>query len=108
MGRLLLESRSGAGGNRALILCSGVWAFVLGHWGDTHGRKNVLVLCMFMMGVSTFAVALLPGVCAALRALTGLLDEAGGDLGEVAGLRSQLAGLEQHGLRGAERDAAMS
>jgi hypothetical protein len=39
---------------------------------------------MFMMGVSTFAVALLPGVCAALRALTGLLDEAGGDLGEVA------------------------
>ena len=84
MGRLLLESRSGAGGNRALILCSGVWAFVLGHWGDTHGRKNVLVLCMFMMGVSTFAVALLPGVCAALRALTGLLDGAGGDLGEVA------------------------
>ena len=62
-----------------------VRAFVLGHWGDTHGRKNVLVLCMFMMGVSTFAVALLPGVCAALRALTGLLDEAGGDLGEVAG-----------------------
>jgi MFS family permease len=84
-GRLLLESRSGAGGNRALILCSGVRAFVLGHWGDTHGRKNVLVLCMFMMGVSTCAVALLPGVCAALRALTGLLDEAGGDLGEVAG-----------------------
>jgi len=23
---------------------------VLGHWGDTHGRKNVLVLCMFLMG----------------------------------------------------------
>src|ERR687890_2713486 len=35
-------------------------AFVLGHWGDTHGRKNVLVLCMLLMGVSTFAVALLP------------------------------------------------
>src|ERR1041384_7144570 len=24
-------------------------AFVLGHWGDTHGRKTVLVLCMLMM-----------------------------------------------------------
>nr|WP_198588407.1 MFS transporter [Geodermatophilus chilensis] len=35
-------------------------AFVLGHWGDTHGRKNVLVLCMLLMGVSTFLVALLP------------------------------------------------
>src|ERR1051326_648045 len=28
-------------------------AFVLGHWGDTHGRKNVLLLCMFLMGFST-------------------------------------------------------
>ncbi|WP_432166174.1 MFS transporter [Streptomyces sp. bgisy031] len=35
-------------------------AFVLGHWGDTHGRKNVLVLCMLMMGASTFLVGLLP------------------------------------------------
>src|ERR671921_659061 len=35
-------------------------AFFLGHWGDTHGRKNVLVLCMLMMGVSTFAVGILP------------------------------------------------
>ena len=23
-----------------------IGAFVLGHWGDTHGRKNMLVLCM--------------------------------------------------------------
>ncbi len=37
-----------------------IGAFVLGHWGDTHGRKNVLVLCMLLMGVSTFCVALLP------------------------------------------------
>ncbi len=26
-----------------------VGAFVLGHWGDTRGRKNVLLLCMFLM-----------------------------------------------------------
>jgi MFS family permease len=37
-----------------------VGAVVLGHWGDRHGRKRVLVLCMIVMGVSTFAVGLLP------------------------------------------------
>ena len=31
-----------------------IGAFVLGHWGDTHGRKNVLVLCMLLIGASTF------------------------------------------------------
>jgi len=28
--------------------------------GDTHGRKTVLILCMFLMGFSTMAVGLLP------------------------------------------------
>ena len=37
-----------------------IGACVLGHWGDTHGRKNVLILCMFLMGLSTMAVGLLP------------------------------------------------
>ena len=27
-----------------------IGAFVLGHWGDTHGRKTVLLICMFLMG----------------------------------------------------------
>src|ERR671925_960170 len=30
-----------------------IGAFVLGHWGDTHGRKNMLVLCMMLIGIST-------------------------------------------------------
>ena len=30
-----------------------IGAFVLGHWGDTHGRKKVLIVCMFLMGFST-------------------------------------------------------
>jgi MFS family permease len=35
-------------------------AVVLGAWGDRHGRKNVLVFAMLLMGCSTFAVGLLP------------------------------------------------
>src|SRR5258708_3925735 len=37
-----------------------IGAFVLGHWGDTHGRKTVPIVCMFLMGFSTMAVGLLP------------------------------------------------
>src|ERR1700758_5446920 len=37
-----------------------IGAFVLGHWGDTHGRKTVLLVCMFLMGISTMCVGLLP------------------------------------------------
>src|SRR3954462_6195710 len=37
-----------------------IGAFVPGHWGDTHGRKQVLLVCMFLMGISTMGVGLLP------------------------------------------------
>ena len=37
-----------------------IGAFVLGHMGDTHGRKQVLLICMFLMGISTMLVGLLP------------------------------------------------
>ena len=37
-----------------------IGAVVLGAWGDRHGRKNVLVWAMFVMGVSTFLVGVLP------------------------------------------------
>src|ERR1700678_3441935 len=37
-----------------------IGAFVLGHWGDTHGRKSVLLLCLFLMGCATVLVGLLP------------------------------------------------
>ncbi|MFB9954898.1 MFS transporter [Cellulomonas denverensis] len=37
-----------------------VGAVVLGAWGDRRGRKDVLVFAMLLMGVSTFAVGLLP------------------------------------------------
>ena len=37
-----------------------IGAIVLGAWGDRHGRKNVLVWAMFLMGLSTFLVGVLP------------------------------------------------
>jgi MFS family permease len=37
-----------------------IGAFFLGNWGDRYGRKNVLVLCMILMGTATFLVAFLP------------------------------------------------
>ena len=35
-------------------------AVVLGAYGDRHGRKQVLVIAMLLMGFATFAVGLLP------------------------------------------------
>jgi MFS family permease len=37
-----------------------IGAFVLGHLGDTHGRKKVLLWCMFLMGFSTIGVGCCP------------------------------------------------
>ena len=37
-----------------------IGAVVLGHMGDRHGRKTVLVYCMFLMGASTMCIGLLP------------------------------------------------
>src|SRR4051794_6570846 len=37
-----------------------VGAFFMGHLGDRHGRKRVLVLTVVMMGISTFLVGCLP------------------------------------------------
>lgn len=37
-----------------------IGAMVLGHWGDTHGRKAVLLFSMLLMGISTMVVGVLP------------------------------------------------
>ena len=48
-----------------------IGAFVLGHWGDTHGRKTVLIVCMFLMGFSTMAVGISADIPAGRRARAG-------------------------------------
>jgi MFS family permease len=82
-----------------------IGAFVLGHWGDTHGRKNVLVLCMLLMGGSTFAVALLPtydqiGVLAAFLLVILRLIQGFAVGGEISGASAMILEHSPFGRRG--------
>jgi MFS family permease len=80
-------------------------AFFLGHWGDTHGRKNVLVLCMLLMGGSTFLVALLPtyaaiGVWAPLLLVVLRLIQGFAVGGEISGASAMIVEHSPFGRRG--------
>jgi MFS family permease len=82
-----------------------IGAFVLGHWGDTHGRKNVLVLCMLMMGASTFLVALLPtydsvGVIAPILLVALRLIQGFAVGGEISGASAMIVEHSPFGRRG--------
>src|SRR5215218_3750719 len=80
-------------------------AFALGHWGDKHGRKNVLVLCMLMMGISTFLVALLPtyesvGVLAPTLLVVLRLIQGFAVGGEISGASAMIVEHAPFGRRG--------
>ena len=82
-----------------------IGAFVLGHWGDTHGRKNVLVLCMLLMGVSTFLVALLPtyqavGIWAPVLLVILRLIQGFAVGGEISGASAMILEHAPFGRRG--------
>ena len=82
-----------------------VGAFVLGHWGDTHGRKQVLVGCMILMGVSTMAVGLLPtyeqaGVLAPTLLVVLRLIQGFAVAGEISGSSSMILEHAPFGHRG--------
>ena len=82
-----------------------IGAFVLGHWGDTHGRKTVLVLCMLLMGGSTFLVALLPtyavvGVWAPILLVALRLIQGFAVGGEISGASAMILEHSPFGRRG--------
>jgi MFS family permease len=82
-----------------------IGAFVLGHWGDTHGRKNVLILCMLLMGFSTMAVGLLPtyqqlGILAPTLLVILRLIQGFAVAGEISGASSMILEHAPFGRRG--------
>ena len=82
-----------------------IGAFVLGHWGDTHGRKTVLILCMFLMGFSTMAVGLLPtyaqvGLWAPVLLVVLRLIQGFAVAGEISGASSMILEHAPFGRRG--------
>src|ERR1700744_760883 len=82
-----------------------IGAFVLGHWGDTHGRKSVLLLCMFLMGLSTMLVGLLPtyqqiGIWAPVMLVVLRLIQGFAVAGEISGASSMVLEHAPFGRRG--------
>ena len=82
-----------------------IGAFVLGHLGDTHGRKNVLLICMFMMGFATMAVGLLPtypqvGVLAPVLLVILRLIQGFAVAGEISGSSCMILEHAPFGRRG--------
>jgi len=82
-----------------------IGAFVLGHYGDTHGRRNVLLVCMFAMGLSTMAVGLLPtydqvGLLAPVLLVVLRLIQGFAVAGEISGASSMILEHAPFGQRG--------
>src|SRR6201981_4097322 len=82
-----------------------IGAFVLGHWGDTHGRKNVLLVCLFVMGCSTLLVGVLPtydqvGIWAPILLVALRLVQGFAVAGEISGASSMVLEHAPFGRRG--------
>jgi len=80
-------------------------ALVLGHFGDTWGRKRILVWCMLLMGASTIAVGFLPtyeriGVLAPALLVLLRLIQGFAVAGEISGASSMILEHAPPGRRG--------
>ncbi len=78
---------------------------MLGHWGDTIGRKWVLLWCMFVMGLSTMAVGLAPtydqiGIWAPVLLVVLRLIQGFAVAGEISGSSSMILEHAPFGRRG--------
>ena len=82
-----------------------IGAMVLGHVGDRHGRKTVLIFCMFLMGISTMCVGLLPtyqqvGIWAPVLLVILRLIQGFAVAGEMSGASSMILEHAPFGRRG--------
>ena len=82
-----------------------IGAVMLGHWGDTIGRKQVLLICMFLMGFSTVGVGLLPtyeqiGIWAPVLLVVMRLAQGFAVAGEISGASSMILEHAPFGRRG--------
>ncbi|MGI4954380.1 MAG: MFS transporter [Janthinobacterium lividum] len=82
-----------------------IGAFVLGHIGDTRGRKHILLVCMFLMGFSTMAVGCLPtyaqiGIAAPILLVVLRLIQGFAVAGEISGASSMILEHAPFGRRG--------
>lgn len=115
LGQLFFPTLGGAGGSLAAFatlavgfIARPVGGVIAGHLGDRIGRKPTLVLSIVLMGLSTFAIGLLPtfgtaGILApallvALRVIQGLA--VGGQWGGAALLCSEHAPDHRRGFYG--------
>ncbi|MGH3586673.1 MAG: MFS transporter, partial [Pseudonocardia sp.] len=83
-----------------------IGSVLFGHWGDRIGRKSMLIASLLLMGLSTFAIGLLPGYAAigigaplllvSLRFLQGI--GLGGEWGGAALLATEHAPPGKRGL----------
>ncbi|GAB3569263.1 MFS transporter [Amycolatopsis endophytica] len=79
---------------------------VLARWGDTIGRKNVMVICLILMGVATGCIGLLPtyaqvgALAPILLVLLRLLQSigAGAEYGTAVTMSAEYATPRQRGL----------
>src|SRR6202453_4272466 len=82
-----------------------VGAFVLGHYGDVYGRRAVLLVCLFLMGLSTMAVGVVPtyaqaGVWAPVLLVILRLIQGFAVAGEISGASSMILEHAPFGRRG--------
>src|ERR1700677_18451 len=88
-----------------MAAASGWIGSALGHYGDVYGRRAVLLVCLFLMGLSTMAVGVVPtyaqaGVWAPVLLVVLRLIQGFAVAGEISGASSMILEHAPFGRRG--------